>query len=126
MNRHVARDPAAPGQVQLPQKARWTVQNMLEENFGDKIPAAEREEKMARYLSMIEAALQQHHLVTVFDIRVETNLDNVILTSLLKGKDLNLYSQLYLALVWDRLDIAEEKIFSNRSFEMRPEVINNN
>ena len=122
----MARDPAAPGQVQLPQKARWTVQNMLEENFGDKIPAAEREDKMARYLGMIEAALQQHHLVTVFDIRVETNLDNVILTSLLKGKDLNLYSQLYLALVWDRLDIAEEKIFSNRSFEMRPEVINNN
>ena len=121
----MARDPAAPGQVQLPQKARWTVQNMLEENFGDKIPAAEREDKMARYLGMIEAALQQHHLVTVFDIRVETNLDNVILTSLLKGKDLNLYSQLYLALVWDRLDIAEEKIFSNRSFEMRPEVINN-
>ena len=121
----MARDPAAPGQVQLPQKARWTVRNMLEENFGDKIPAAEREDKMARYLGMIEAALQQHHLVTVFDIRVETNLDNVILTSLLKGKDLNLYSQLYLALVWDRLDIAEEKIFSNRSFEMRPEVINN-
>ena len=97
---------------------------MLEENFGDKIPAAEREDKMARYLGMIEAALQQHHLVTVFDLRVDTNLDNVILTSLLKGKDLNLYSQLYLALVWDRLDIAEEKIFSNRSFEMRPEVIN--
>ena len=114
----MARDPAAPGRVQLPQKARWTVRNMLEENFGDKIPAAEREDKMARYLGMIEAALQQHHLVTVFD--------NVILTSLLKGKDLNLYSQLYLALVWDRLDIAEEKIFSNRSFEMRPEVINNN
>ena len=52
---------------------------------------------------------------------METDLDNVILTSLLKGKDLNLYSQLYLALVWDRLDIAEEKIFSNRSFEVRPE-----
>ena len=36
---------------------------------------------------------------------------------------MNIYSQLYLALVWNRLDIAEEKIFSNRNFEMRQDSV---
>ena len=40
-----------------------------------------------------------------------------------RGNDLNIYSQLYLALVWNRLDIAEEKIFSSRAFEMKQEPI---
>ena len=36
---------------------------------------------------------------------------------------MNIYSQLYLALVWNRLDIAEERIFSNRTFEMKQDLL---
>ena len=42
----------------------------------------------------------------------ETALDKKILTALLKGADLALYQKLYLAMVWDRVDIAEEKILA--------------
>lgn len=102
---------------------RAVVKSMLMEAFGDKIAEQEQAGKMEKYLGMIENTLKHQNLISVFDIRTENNLDNVILTSLLKGNDMNLYSQLYLALVWDRLDIAEEKIFSNRSFEMRQEFL---
>ena len=119
--RHVSRD-ANTGNIFLQQKVKTHLKNMFIEAYGDKY-LNEVEEKMDRYQLMIDDSMEHHELITVFDIRVETNLDNVILTSLLKGKDLNLYSQLYLALVWDRLDIAEEKIFSNRSFEVRPESL---
>ena len=119
--RHVSRD-ANSDSIFLQPKIKTHLKNLFVEAYGDKY-LTEVEEKMDRYLSMIDASLEHYNLITVFDIRVETDLDNVILTSLLKGKDLNLYSQLYLALVWDRLDIAEEKIFSNRSFEVRPESL---
>ena len=120
--KHVAKDTTS-GSVALPKNSRATVKKMMFDYFGKKIAKHELEDKLEKYLSMIENSLQHYDLISVFDIRTENNLDNVILTSLLKGNDLNLYSQLYLALVWDRLDIAEEKIFSNRKFEMRQELL---
>ena len=42
----------------------------------------------------------------------ETELDKKILSALLKGHDMTMYQKLYLAMVWDRVDIAEEKILA--------------
>ncbi len=50
-------------------------------------------------------------ILTIFDIRRETQLDKKILSALLKGHDMSLHHQLYLAMVWNRVDLAEEKIF---------------
>ena len=41
----------------------------------------------------------------------ETQLDKKILSGLLKGTGMEIKHQLYLSMVWDRIDIAEEKIF---------------
>ena len=41
----------------------------------------------------------------------ETQLDKKILSALLKGTGMEIKHQLYLSMVWDRIDIAEEKIF---------------
>ena len=43
----------------------------------------------------------------------ETQLDKKILSGLLKGTGMELKHQLYLSMIWDRIDIAEEKIFAN-------------
>ena len=43
----------------------------------------------------------------------ETQLDKKILSGLLKGTGMEMKHQLYLSMIWDRMDIAEEKIFSN-------------
>ena len=42
----------------------------------------------------------------------ETELDKKILSALLKGEDMTMYQKLFLAMVWDRVDIAEEKILA--------------
>ena len=43
----------------------------------------------------------------------KTQLDKKILSGLLKGTGMELKHQLYLSMIWDRIDIAEEKIFAN-------------
>ena len=48
-------------------------------------------------------------------LRRETCLDKKILTGLLKGQNMTMHYQLYLSMVWDRVDIAEEKIFVHGS-----------
>jgi hypothetical protein len=50
-------------------------------------------------------------IITIFDIRRETQFDKKILSALLKGQGMTLHHQLYLAMIWDRVDLAEEKIF---------------
>ena len=58
---------------------------MLIEYYASRIEASELEEKLEKYITMISDSLQYYELISVFDIRNENNLDNVILTSLLKG-----------------------------------------
>lgn len=41
-------------------------------------------------------------IITTFDIRREVHLDKKILSALLKGKNMDLRTQLYLAMIWDR------------------------
>ena len=41
----------------------------------------------------------------------EAQFDKKILSALLKGTGMEIKHQLYLSMIWDRIDIAEEKIF---------------
>ena len=52
-------------------------------------------------------------IVNIFYLIRETQLDKKILSGLLKGTGMELKHQLYLSMIWDRIDIAEEKIFAN-------------
>lgn len=45
----------------------------------------------------------------------ETHLDKKILSALLKGNNMDLNAQLNLALIWNRVDLAEEKILVGES-----------
>jgi len=42
----------------------------------------------------------------------ESHLDRKILSALLKGDKMSLNQQLFLAMVWDRVDLVEEKIMA--------------
>ena len=112
-HRHASKD-AGDGVYKLKQGNIQHIQAMLRESFADRIRGEEGEKRMKTFVNWVLECVRYSDLISVFDIRVEENLDYTILTSLLKGSDLNLTSQLYLALVWDRVDIAEEKIFSNK------------
>ena len=48
-------------------------------------------------------------ILSLFYFR-ETQLDKKILTALLKGPGMETGHQLYLAMLWNRVDIVEEKI----------------
>ena len=47
----------------------------------------------------------------------ETFLDKKILSALLKSNNMDLHTQLYLAMIWDRVDLAEEKILAGASIQ---------
>ena len=99
------------------------IEQMLEESFSDRLQGEIGQERKKKAVNWIIECMHHADLITVFDIRTETNLDYKILSALLKGNSLNLYAQLFLAMVWNRVDIAEEKIFSNRSFQMKVDAL---
>ena len=43
------------------------------------------------------------------------------MSALLKGDAMTMYQKLFLALVWDRVDIAEEKILSTGEYQKLPQ-----
>jgi hypothetical protein len=49
--------------------------------------------------------------LTVFRLGEGSDLDNAILTALLKGQNLTATEQLTLALAWNRADVARSDIF---------------
>ena len=51
------------------------------------------------------------------NFRRETFLDKKILSALLKSNNMDLHTQLYLAMIWDRVDLAEEKILAGASIQ---------
>ncbi|KAM9311885.1 transient receptor potential cation channel subfamily M member 7-like [Gastrophryne carolinensis] len=61
----------------------------------------------------LTACMKTKHLITVFNAGPEEqkDIDVAILTSLLKSTNMSLYDQLFLALAWDRMDIAKNFIF---------------
>ena len=83
---------------------------MLETAYGNKDP------RQLKYLmNWTLDCIRFSDIITTFDIRRETQLDKKILSALLKGQHMTLPHQLYLAMVWDRVDLAEEKIFTHGS-----------
>lgn len=93
--------------------------NMLELAYGGFYKT--EQEKVQGLKSIMNWVLECVHysdILTTFDIRRETQLDKKILSALLKGQKMELQHQLYLAMVWDRVDLAEEKIFIHGSHSM--------
>ncbi|XP_008577695.1 PREDICTED: transient receptor potential cation channel subfamily M member 6 [Galeopterus variegatus] len=69
--------------------------------------------KQSKHLFQILMKCMVHRdCITIFDADSEEqqDLDLVILTALLKGTDLSASEQLYLAMAWDRIDIAKKHI----------------
>ena len=137
-HQHAAKGPGAKAGYSLKQGHLKRIEQMLEDAFSDRliiivsitIPSSLNrlkgeigQERKKTAVNWILECIHHADLITVFDIRTETNLDYKILSALLKGNSLNLYAQLFLAMVWNRVDIAEEKIFSNRSFQMKAESL---
>ena len=67
-------------------------------------------------MNWISECIYYSDLIIVFDINHEENLDKKILSALLLGKDLTIQSKMYLSMVWNRVDIAVEKIFKDNHF----------
>ncbi len=61
-------------------------------------------------MNWVLECVRHAHIITTFDIRREEKLDKKILSALLKTDKMPLHQQLYLAMVWDRVDLVEEKI----------------
>ena len=78
------------------------IEKMLEESFADRLKGETGAERKKKVVNWVIECIHHADLITVFDIRDESNLDYKILTALLKGKQLNIYAQLYLAMLWDR------------------------
>ena len=55
---------------------------MLRETYGETV--IETEDKLNLYTDWIQECLQKSEYISVFDIRIESNLDYVILSSLLR------------------------------------------
>ena len=120
---HATKGPGANAGYTMKQGHLKRIEQMLEESFSDRLQGEVGKERKKTTMNWIIECIHHSDLITVFDIRTETNLDYKILSALLKGNSLNLYAQLFLAMIWNRVDIAEEKIFSNRSFQMKVEAL---
>ena len=84
---------------------------MLESAYGHQWYGPLKDEKLKSVMNWTLECIKQSDYLTIFDIRRETQMDKKILSALLKGHDMSLHHQLYLSMVWDRVDLAEEKIF---------------
>ena len=90
---------------------------MLEAAYGAGYKTEhEKSEGLKSIMNWTLECVRYSNIITTFDIRRETHLDKKILSALLKGQNMTLHYQLYLAMVWDRVDIAEEKIFAQGSY----------
>ena len=93
------------------------IEQMMQESFADRLVGEIGVTRKKNFMNWVIECIRYSDLITVFDIRSEENMDKKILSALLKGENLSIQSQMYLSMVWNRVDIAEEKIFSDRNFE---------
>ncbi len=92
------------------------------------------EDGIKEVMNWLTECIRYSNIITIFDIRRcqdndwlitwivllnnftffdrETELDKKILTALLKSDNMSLNHQLFLAMVWDRVDLVEEKILT--------------
>ena len=91
------------------------IENMIEENYADRIHGKGKGNKKL-FMNWVMEVVKHSDLITVFDIKREEDMDKKILFALLKSESFNFQSQMFLSMVWNRVDIAEEKIFADRNF----------
>ncbi|XP_077992879.1 transient receptor potential cation channel subfamily M member 8-like [Glandiceps talaboti] len=79
--------------------------------FGDQ----QSEEKLESVLKDVQDCIANPNLLTVFDMDEgdKANMDLAILTALLKGSGVNWKQQIELALSWNCIDVARERIFTD-------------
>ena len=89
--RHAVQDYAKGPQYKINQKHLAYIRKMLTESYGEKY--VESEEKLNLYTDWIVECVQKSDYISVFDIRIDNNLDYVILSSLLRYfiTDFNIY-----------------------------------
>ena len=115
--RHAAKQ--ANGVYSLKEGHVKHLEKMIEESYRDRInPNTERGKSNKKlFMNWVIDVVRLSDLITVFDIRREEDMDKKILFALLKSENLNFQSQMFLSMVWNRVDIAEEKVFCDRNFE---------
>ncbi|XP_057292178.1 transient receptor potential cation channel subfamily M member 3-like isoform X1 [Hydractinia symbiolongicarpus] len=74
------------------------------------------------YFNVLKCLEKKEH-ITVFQMGAEANVDEAILIALLSSKKTSPASQLRLTLLWDRANLAEEKILS-QSIEWKEKELN--
>ena len=99
---HATKGPGADTSYTLKQGHLKRIEDMLEDSFADRMKGETGQERKKKAVNWILECIHHADLITVFDIRGETNLDYKILSALLKGNSLNLYGQLFLAMIWNR------------------------
>ncbi|XP_043211040.1 transient receptor potential cation channel subfamily M member 5-like isoform X1 [Amphibalanus amphitrite] len=103
-------------QPQFRSATRKRLKQMLEEAYNKSHRGTQ--EELHSYVDKLEECMEFVDLINVFDLNSEQELDAVILNALMKESGITEDSllpmePLQLALMWDRLDMAE-KIFSGR------------
>lgn len=87
---------------------------MIDQAYGLELKNPKfKEQKLKSVMNWTLECVRYSDILTTFDIRRETQLDKKILSALLKGQKMRLHQQLYLAMIWNRVDLAEEKIFAH-------------
>ena len=95
------------------------MEELMHDCFADRLSGKLGKMRGKEFINWIMDCIRYSDLISVFDINRDENLDKTILSALLLGKDLTVQSQMYLSMIWNRVDIAEEKIFKNRSFTLK-------
>ena len=90
---------------------------MLEEAYSSRLQGQRGEENRKMFMNWIIDVVGYSDMITVFNIKREEDMDKKILFALLKSEKFNFQSQMFLSMVWNRVDIAEEKIFCDRNLE---------
>nr|XP_006816420.1 PREDICTED: transient receptor potential cation channel subfamily M member 3-like [Saccoglossus kowalevskii] len=87
-----------------------TVKEKLKSAYGNE----KSDEQLKDVLKNIQTTVSEEKLLTVFDMDCGENadMDLAILTALLKGAAVNWQHQIELALSWNCIDVARERIFS--------------
>ncbi len=86
---------------------------MLDENYGAHMnPESYRKQQLKNLMNWTIECISHSDIITIFDIRRETQLDKKILSALLKGDKMSFQNQLFLAMLWDRVELVEDKIMA--------------
>ncbi|XP_033642515.1 transient receptor potential cation channel subfamily M member 1-like [Asterias rubens] len=89
-------------------------EKQLREKIADTFP-----KDAIRYDSLyddLSEAMKQKNLITIYRVEEEVDIDYAILNALMKASNLSQPDQLKLSLMWNRVDLAKEKIFNRKLF----------